>query len=300
MELLQLSESVCQLRGGTNIGLVVDGRRALVIDAGLDRDAGRRIARAARQLGVEIVAVAITHAHADHFGGAAEVKRRTGALVYAPAFEAAIIENPELEGYYLFSGARPPIELRHKFILAPGCHVDGQVEAGEQEIAGFHVEAIPMPGHAQNQMMFGVGDICFAGDTFFHDSVLDKYGIPFYVDVAQADESLQRLAALAERFSRFVPGHGPAVADVVPLVESNRERIRTICDHVRVALGDVAEVGDILASVAKAMRVSISAPAIYYLTLTTIHACLSALQAAGEAAVAVEENRAVWRLTSQS
>ena len=58
-------------------------------------------------LNVELAAVIVTHAHADHFGGAGEVKKRTGAPVLAPAFEAAVVENPVLEPVYLFTGAQP-------------------------------------------------------------------------------------------------------------------------------------------------------------------------------------------------
>lgn len=297
MDLVQLAESVYQLQGGTNVGLIVGGPRALVIDAGLDRDAGRRVVRAAEELGTRIAAVAITHAHADHFGGAAEIKRRTGAAVYAPTFEAAVVENPELEAYYLFSGAMPPAELRHKFILAPSCPVDGPIEPGSQTLAGFAIEAIPMPGHAQNQMMIAYRDVCFAGDAFFQPAVLDKYGIPFYVDVARAQESLERLVALNGCFSWFVPGHGPAVTEVISVVELNRQRIQAIRDHVRAVLSEPTTAEAALAAVANTMGISISAPAIYYLTFTTIHACLSSLQAAGEATVEVINNRALWRLT---
>jgi hypothetical protein len=114
--------------------------------------------------------------------------------------------------------------------------------------------------------------------------------------VTQAQESLERLIALSGRFSCFVPGHGPAVSAVTPIAEQNRQRIRTICDHVQAALREPAEGGRVLASVAETMGVSIPTPAIYYLTLTTIHSCLSALQAAGEAELSIVDNRALWQL----
>jgi len=294
VDLVQLGASAYQLQGGANVGLVVQEGRALVVDAGLDRDSGRRVVRAAEELGASVAAVIITHAHADHFGGAAEIKRRTGAPVYAPAFEAAIVENPMLEAYYLFGGAQPPAELLGKFTVGPACAVDGHLAAGAQTLAGFAVEAIPMPGHAQNQMMVAVGEVCFAADAFFQPAVLEKYGIPFYVDAAQAHASLDRLAALDGRFAWFVPGHGPAVAEAAPVVRLNQQRIEAIMDHVRRALEPPAEASTVLARVAEALGVTIAGPTVYYLTMTTIQGCLSHLQVIGEAQVEVMDRRAVW------
>ena len=103
MDLIQLTPHTYHLRAGSNAGLVVQDGRALLVDTGLDRDAARRILKHVASLNVELVAVIVTHAHADHFGGASEVKKRTGAPVLAPAFEAAVVENPVLEPVYLFA-----------------------------------------------------------------------------------------------------------------------------------------------------------------------------------------------------
>ncbi len=123
MDLIQLTPQACQLKGGSNAGLVVVDGQAVLIDTGLDRDTAKKILRHVEALKVRLAAVVITHAHADHFGGAATVRARTGAPVYALGLEAAIIENPILEPLCLFS-ALPPAELRHKFTLAEGCPVD--------------------------------------------------------------------------------------------------------------------------------------------------------------------------------
>ena len=59
---------------------------------------------------------------------------------------------------------------------------------------------------------------------------------------------------------------------------------------------DVAELGDILLHTTSRVKVAIESPVIYYLTQTTVLACLSALEAAGAAAAHVVENRLCWRL----
>ncbi len=107
MDLIPLTPAAYQLRGGANAGLIVHAGRAVLVDTGLDQDTAKKILRHVESLHVTLAAVVITHAHADHFGGAALIRSRTAAPVFAPPLEAAIIANPILEPLYLFSGAAP-------------------------------------------------------------------------------------------------------------------------------------------------------------------------------------------------
>ena len=108
----------------------------------------RGVLLVADELDVTLEAVFITHAHADHFGGAYLLQRRAEVPLYAPALEAAMMENPIIEPLYLFGGASPIKELRNKFTLAKPCRVDHVVEEpGVLEIGPFQVEVIPLPGH---------------------------------------------------------------------------------------------------------------------------------------------------------
>ena len=297
MDLVQLTSNAYHLRAGSNAGLLVSRAQALVVDSGLDRDAARRILKHVAALRVELAAVLITHAHADHFGGAGELKRRTGAAVLAPAFEAAVIENPALEPVYLFAGAQPPAELEGKFILAPPCAVDGVLEPGRQELFGFDVEIIPAPGHAHNQVMIGAPQegVCFAADAFFPPAVLDKYGIPFYVDI---DQTLATLAALPGLpYAVFAQGHGDAYerSSLEQVLDYNIARIEAIRELAAAALAEPSDDVQVLRHVADALALRIEQPAIYYLTRTTIHACLNSLRRAGLAELSLVENRLLWQ-----
>lgn len=297
MDLKQLTTHTYHLRAGSNAGLLLDGKRALLVDTGLDRDAARRILKHVAALQVELAAVLITHAHADHFGGAAELKRRTGAPVLAPAFEAAVVENPALEPVYLFAGAQPPAELEDKFILAQPCAVDGLLQPGRQELHGFPVEIIPAPGHAHNQVMVAAPQegVCFAADAFFPPEVLDKYGVPFYVEIDQTLATLASLPALP--YGLYAQGHGDAYdrGGLEQVLDYNIRRIEAIREQVHAALATPCDDSQALQRVADAMGLRIQRPAIYYLTRTTIHACLNSLRRAGRAELSLEENRLLWR-----
>lgn len=295
MDLIPLTPTAYHLRGGSNAGLIVQDDRAVLVDTGLDRDTAKKILRHIEALKVRLGAVIITHAHADHFGGAATIRARTGVPVYAPKLEAAFVENPILEPIYLFSGAMPPVELRHKFTLAEPCPVDGLLGPGEQELGGVSLTAIPASGHAPNQMMIAGGGACFVADAVFAPEILHKHGIPFYVDINQALATLEAVAALDGRYARFVPGHGPAVEQIAPWCAENTARLVEIREAVAGALAESDDVAGIVYGTADRLGMTIPNPAIYWLTQTTIHACLAALQKAGRARVQMVENRLVWR-----
>ncbi len=119
MKAISPAPGIYHPRGGSNAGVLVHGRNALLVNTGLDKDAGRKIVKFLASEWLSVTAILITHAHADHFGGTALVRRRTGAPVHAPRLTAAIVENPTLESTYLSAAADPIPELRHKFTLAP-------------------------------------------------------------------------------------------------------------------------------------------------------------------------------------
>jgi glyoxylase-like metal-dependent hydrolase (beta-lactamase superfamily II) len=295
MELIPLSPTTYQLRGGSNAGLIVQDDRAILVDSGLDKDTAKKILRHVESLKVKLAAVVITHAHADHFGGAATVRARLGVPVYAPALEAAIVANPILEPLYLYSGAAPIAELRGKFILAEACPVDRLLAPGETVIEGVPLMVIPAPGHAPNQMLIAGGDACFVADAVFAPEIAAKHVIPFYVDIDQTLASLKALSGLDGQYAAFVPGHGAAVPSVTPLAAENAARLTEIRATVQSVLGIADGAADILKLTADRLGLAIGNPVTYCLTQTTILACLSSLQKTSEAAVSVVDNRLVWR-----
>jgi glyoxylase-like metal-dependent hydrolase (beta-lactamase superfamily II) len=214
--------------------------------------------------------------------------------VYAAGVEAAVVANPILEPLYLFSGAAPPAELRHKFTLADACPVDGLLAPGDQVLGGLPLKLIPARGHAPDQVMVAGGGVCFVADAVFAPDVLHKHGIPFYVDVDQTAATFANLPTLDGQHKVFVPGHGNAVPQIAPWAAENAAHLVEIRAAVAEALAQADDLSRIVSLTASRLGVTIPNPVIYWLTQTTVLACLSSLQAAGRANVAVVGNRLVW------
>ena len=78
------------------------------------------------------------------------------------------------------------------------------------------------------------------------------------------------------------------------MLDYNIRRIESIRELVYDALDTPLDDSQVLKFVADAMDLNIEQPAIYYLTRTTIHACLNSLRQVGRADLTLDANRLLW------
>src|SRR5690242_13751863 len=226
--LVELGPRTFVAPGGVNVRVLRgDDGRLVLIDAGLNETSAKKALKAAREeAGGEVVAIVTTHAHADHFGGNAAVVKRTGAKVYAPAFDEAFLRYPFLQPIALYGGADPLDTLRGNFLLATPSPVDEVIEPGPLTIAGVEMEIIPLYGHSPGQIGVLVDDVFYCADVVLPASVLDKYRIPYLYSVTDHLAALERARAVPCKAA--VPGHGPVVDDLGALIDLNRSLVEQV------------------------------------------------------------------------
>ena len=131
-------------------------REAIVIDPG---DEAPRLIDAVGDL--DVVAILLTHTHFDHVGAVAALARHTGAPVYCPELETAVLADINS---YTFQGFGP----------FESYDADEQLAGGERlELAGFEIDVLFTPGHSPGHVTYSIGaeQAIFSGDVLFEGSI---------------------------------------------------------------------------------------------------------------------------------
>ena len=294
--LIPLADRVWVIPGGVNIGVLAnDDGQIVLVDTGLNDSSAKKALKVVREeLGSEVVGVLTTHAHADHFGGNATIVKRTGAVVHAPKFDEAFLRYPLLQPASLFGGADPLETLRGNFLLADASPVDTIVEPGAHEIAGIHVEAVPLYGHSPGQLGYVAGDVFFCADVVLPANVLDKYRIPYLFSLTEHLTALERARGTPHRVA--VAGHGSMLEDgqLGELIDHNAALARRVAEAILDLTATPRSAEAILEGILRRFDAPVTDAASFYLLQPTVFAFLSHLHRSGEIGHVVHDGRSLW------
>ncbi|UAL48697.1 MBL fold metallo-hydrolase [Sutcliffiella horikoshii] len=302
MEFHPITDNVYYFQGSVNIGYVkFSDTEGMLIDAGLEEQAMKKVLKILKAEELPITHLFITHAHADHYGGAEYLQRQQKVFTMAPKFEAAILQEPMLEPLYLFHGVNPIQEWRNKFLEGKPVKVDVILEeAGEVRVGESRFQTVDLPGHSYHQFGVIVEDILFAADAYFGVEILHKHGIPYTVDAKQTMESLEKIKKLP--CAGAVPGHGSYEKNHLSTIEENLQ-VHDQIENLLYSLVDQEEDGisieQLVTRACTEKEITIRNVPSFMLFRTAVTAYLTKLIQEGRVEILVRNNQLVVASSSE-
>ena len=170
-------------------------RTALVVDPGDELEKLQEILDR-HQLKVE--GIIITHAHLDHVGAAAELRRRTGAPVYMNENDMWMREYLGVQAALL--NMRPPEKPEIDVMVR---------DADTVKLADTNLVVLHTPGHTPGSISLHLPskEKLIAGDTLFRDSI-GRTDLPGGDSRAILVSIHDKLLTLHDE-TIVIPGHGP-------------------------------------------------------------------------------------------
>ena len=169
--------------------------KGAVVDPGGDLD---QILKVAKEHGVEIEKILITHGHLDHAGGTKELSDKLGVPIEGPheADKFWIDKLPEQCAQYGF----PP---SHTFTPARWLHDGDKVTVGEETLDVVHC-----PGHTPGHVVFisQAQKVAIVGDVLFQGSI-GRTDFPMGNHEDLLNSIRNKLWPLGDDIA-FIPGHG--------------------------------------------------------------------------------------------
>jgi len=166
--------------------------RGVLIDPGDEPDV---LVALVKESKAELEAIWLTHAHLDHIGGIAGVKRVWDVPVYLHAADLPVYARGEQQAALYGIPFEQPDEPDH--FIADG----DTLRVGSAEFSVMHT-----PGHSPGHVVLVHERTIIGGDLLFAGSI-GRTDL-FLADPARMEESLARICELDGRVEVH-PGHGP-------------------------------------------------------------------------------------------
>lgn len=300
MDFKRISSHCGYFEAAVNIGYIHGNKKGLLIDAGLESAAAKKAIKYLTAESLPFTHLLITHAHADHYGGAHYLQEKYNVEIWAPPIEAAILENPILEPIYLFQGTNPVKELRNKFLEGQAIKVDHYLEEGSRIIDDIAITIHALPGHSYNQMGIEFNNILFAADAYFGVDQLKKHRIPYIVDIHQTVASLKKIQGM--KLVGSIPGHGYFEKSFDDTIQANLDCHQQIYETLErfVVQNSSPSLEEIFQYLCREYEVHLAHPSSYLLFRTAIGAYIAGLIQEEKAEFEVKDYRLTVKATTRN
>ncbi|MBR2715753.1 MAG: MBL fold metallo-hydrolase [Ruminococcus sp.] len=288
-ELVKVSEKCYYIESPSKVGIYKQNENDVyLIDSGSDKNSAKKTLKICNENGFNIKGIINTHAHADHIGGNAYIKQKTGCDIFCSSIDRPFLEFPIINPLHIYGGYIPK-EMEHKFFLAE--------KSVTKDISSPHfpkeLKTFDISGHSLGMIAIVTDDnIAFVGDIVSSEDIIKKYGITYLLDIKKHLESLDFVYNM--HADKFIMSHVMTVDDIKPLININRDKIFEICDLILSLLKEPLTFEVLLKKLFYHYELKMSIKQ-HSLVGSTVRSYLSYLKNEGKIDAIIDDNMIYWK-----
>lgn len=191
----------------------------VLLDTGIAASDREGLTALLEEHGLRPKGILCSHAHYDHVGNAAYLRRRYGCPIAMPMIEAAICAdatafraNYETLTYGTIQSMFPEECFLSDVLISPDIdHLD---------FCGVRFGLLPLPGHSAGQMGFITPDgTAYLADCLLGPEQLQRFKLPTIMHIARDLTVMESLRSL--RCPVYVLAHKTSVTELGPVIDAN-------------------------------------------------------------------------------
>lgn len=284
MKLTKLKGNSYYIDAFTNIGVYVNNGITTIIDCGLDNDSAMQIDETLQDNGLKVDNIIITHAHADHIGGAKYFQDKYNTPVYSTMADTAIA-NISIMNTSLIYGGMPTSTAKGKMLYANSCNATLLTEENLPD----GLQVVDLKGHSISMIGIITSDnVLYCADSFISEKTINKFPLTYILDIEQYFMSLDKILQLNADY--IVPSHSEVVTNATNIINLNKQAVlKNISDIYSVLLCPL-EVSDIVYNYCKKFNYTLKTSQ-FFVATTTVKNYLAYLEKTNKIISYVKNNR---------
>ncbi len=264
MDLIKVKGNSYYIQAPTSIGVYTfKNKNCMMVDTGNNNTSAKKIEDALIQNNLHPKYIFNTHGHLDHCGGNNYFNDNyPGIITYSTFKEKLFMENNDV------------------------------VEYGVNKINDEKLEFMPLPGHSIEQAAMITPDkVCYLGDAVFSHSTLMKYPLPYYYNILETLNSLDKIKEIDCDY--FVVSHGDKLynkTEILELCNMNINNIHKYINDISEVLSQPLSKEEVLENIAVLNDINMNFQE-YYINLSAISAFIAFLYNNGTLNFSIENGK---------
>jgi len=234
----------------------INDKDIIMLDSGWEKGERAGIDELLEKNNFKVVAIICSHAHIDHIGNNAYLKKKYNCIIAMPAYEALVCSSTvNLKVYYSSQTLSDVTEHFGHMV----CETDIMILDNQDKIyvCGIKFKIMHTPGHSPAHICITTpDDVAYLGDALISDEVMEGAKMAYAFILREDLKSKIKLYDL--KCSKYVVAHKGMYNDITKLITDNINFYKKRAEIVYAVIDGAMTMEDILKAIIKRFNINVN------------------------------------------